>query len=68
MDSSRHKLTQSQKGVWGDGGGVLVVRERRIVSDPVLDEHVPSAGPEGLVDSSLEIWWGNVRSRRGGGV
>jgi len=62
MDSSRHKLSQPHKGVWGDGGGVFVVRGRGIVSDPILEEHVPSAGLEGLVGFSLEIWWGNVLS------
>ena len=62
MDSSRHKLAQPHKGGWGKGGGVFVVRGRGIVGDPVLDEHVPSAGPEGLVGFSHEIWRGNVCS------
>jgi len=65
MDSSHHKLSQPHKGVWGEGGGVFVVRGRRIVGDPVLDDHVPSAGPEGLVGFSHKICWGNVRSRWG---
>jgi len=56
MDSSRHKLLQPHKGVLGEGGGVFVVRGRGIVGDPVLNEHVPSAGPEGLVGLSHEVW------------
>ena len=55
MDSSCYKLTQPHKGVWGKGGGVLLVRGCRVVGDPVLDEHVPSTGPEGLVGFSHEI-------------
>jgi len=68
MDSSRHKLTQPHKGVWGKGGGVFLVWGRGVVSDPVLDEHVPSTGPEGLVGFSHEFWWGDVRSGWRGGV
>ena len=68
MDSSRHKFTQPHKRVWGQGRGVSVVRGCRIVGDPVLDEHVPSAGPEGLVGFSHEVWWGDLCSGRGGGV
>jgi len=66
MDSPRHKLTQPHKGVWGKGGGLFVVWGRRIVGDPVLDGHVPSAGPEGLVGFSHEVWGGNFRSGWGG--
>jgi len=67
MDSSRHKLPQPHQGVWGEAGGVFVVGGRGIVGDPVLDEHVPSAGREGLVGFSHEIWGGNVGSGWGGG-
>jgi len=68
VDSSRNKLAQRDKGVWGKGGGVLIVQGRRIVGDPVLDEHVPSASPEGLVGFSHEIRWGDVCPRWGRGV
>jgi len=68
MDCSRQKLTQPHKGVWGKGGGVFVVWGRGVVGDPVLDEHVPSMGPEGLVGFSHEVWWGDVCSGWGGGV
>jgi len=68
MDSTRHELTQPHKGVWGEGGGVLVIRGCRVVSDPVLDEHVLSAGSEGLVSLSHEVWWGDICSRWRGGV
>jgi len=67
MDSTRHKFTQPHKAVWGQGRGVFVVRGCRIVGDPVLDEHVPSAGPEGLVGLSHEVWRGDLSSRWGGG-
>jgi len=68
VDSSPHKFTQPHKGVWGKGGGVFVVRGRGIVGDPVLDEHVSSAGPEGLVGVSHEVWRGDFCSGWGGGV
>jgi len=68
MDSPHHKLPQPHKEVWGEGGGVFVVRECGVVGGPALDQHVPSAGPEGLVGFSHEIWRGNVRSGWGGGV
>jgi len=68
MDSAGHKLRQPHKGVWGEGGGVFVVRGGGIVGAPVLDEHVPSAGPQGLVGFSHEIRRGNIRSRSGRGV
>jgi len=66
MDSSHHKLTQPHKEVRGKGGGIFVVRGRRIVGAPILDKHVPSPGPEGLVGLSHEVWWGDVRSGWGG--
>jgi len=68
MDSPRHKLPQPHEGMSGEGGGVFVVRGHGVVSDPVMNEHVPSAGPEGLVGFFHEIWRGNVRSGWGGGV
>jgi len=68
MDSARHKLTQPHKRVWGEGRGVLVVRGCRVVGDPVLDEHVSSAGSEGLVRLSHEVWWGDFCSWWRGGV
>jgi len=68
MDSARHKLPQPHKGVWGERGGVFVVRGRGVVGGLVLDAHVPSTGPEDLVGFSQEIWRGNVRSGWGGGV
>jgi len=68
MDSSPHELAQPHEGVRGEGGGVFVVRGHRLVGVPVFDKHVPGAGSEGLVGSSQEIWWGNVRPGWGGGV
>jgi len=68
VDSSRHELAQPHKGVWGTGGGVIVVRGCRIVGDPVLDGHVLSASPEGLVGFSHEIRGGDVCPGWGGGV
>ena len=68
MNPPRHKLPQSHKGVWGEGGGVFVIWGRGVVGGPVLEEHFPNAGSEGPVGSSQELWWGNVRSRRGLGV
>jgi len=68
MDSSRHKLAQTHKEVWGEEGGVFVKWGRRIVGDPVLDKHVPSSGPEGLVGFPHQVWSGKVRSGWGGGV
>jgi len=68
MDPPCHKLSQPHEGVWGKGGGVFVVWGRGIVCDPVLDEHVPSAGSEGLVGFSHEVRWGNISSGWGGGV
>jgi len=62
MDSPRHRLPQPHKGVWGEGGGIFVVRGRGVVGGPVLDEHVPTAGPESLIGFSHEIWRVNVRS------
>ena len=41
---------------------MLVVWGRGRISGPVLEEHVPSAGPEGLVGSSHEFGGGNVCS------
>jgi len=63
---SCHKLPQPHKGVWREGGGVFVVRGRGVVGSPVLDEHVPSAGPEALVGPLHEVWRRNVRSGWGG--
>jgi len=68
VDRSYHKLPKPHKGVWGEGGGVFVVRGREVVGSPVLDEHVPSAGPEGLVGPPHEVWRRNVRSWLGRGV
>ena len=68
MDSPCHKLPQRHEGVWGEGGGVFVVRGWQVISGPVLEEHVPGAGPEGLVGSSHGSGGGNVRSGRRGGV
>jgi len=68
VDSPHNKLPQPHKGVWGEGGRIFVVRERGVIGGPVLDNQVPSAGPEGLVGFSDEIWPGNVPSRWGGGV
>jgi len=53
--------------VWGEGGGVPVVRGCGVAGGPVLEEHVPSAGSEGPVGSAHQLWWGNVRSGWGGG-
>jgi len=68
VDSPCHKLPLPHKGVLGEGGGVFVVLGRRVVGDPVLDDHVPSAGLESLLGFYHEIWRGSVRSGRGGGV
>jgi len=68
VDPSCHKLPQSHKGVRGEGGGVFVVRGRGVVGSPVLDEHVPSAGPEGQVGLSHEVRWRNVRFEWGRGM
>jgi len=62
VDSSCHKLPHRHKGVWGAGEGVFVVQRRGVVGSPVLDEHVPSARPEGLVGPPYEVWRRNVRS------
>ena len=67
LDPPCQKLLQPHKAVWGEGGGVFVVRGCGIVGSQVLDEHVPSVGPEGLVGPPHEVWWRNIRSRWGGG-
>jgi len=68
MESSCHKLVQPHKGVWGKGGGVFIVWGRGIVRDPVLGEHVPNMGSEGLVGFSHEVRRGNFSSGCGRGV
>jgi len=68
MDSPRHKLAQPHKGVRGKGRGVFLVWGPRIIGDPVLDEHVPSTGSEGLVGFSLEVGRGISVPGGGGGV
>jgi len=68
MYSPRHELPQPHEGVWGEGAGVVVVRGCGVVGGPVLEEHGPSAGREGLVGSSPELLGGNVRSGWRGGV
>lgn len=51
-------------GVWGSGG----------VGGPVLEEHFPSSGPDGLVGLLYELGWefsfwvGGERVGQGGGV
>jgi len=57
-DSPCHELPQPHEGVWGEGGGVFVVQGCWGVDGPVLEEHVPSAGSEGLVGLSHEFLGG----------
>jgi len=66
MDSPYHELLQTQKGVWGEGAGVSIVRGRGGVGGPVVEGHVPSAGPEGLVGLSHELGGGRLVPGGGG--
>jgi len=45
VDSSCHKLSETQEGVWRERGGISVVWGGGGVGGPVLEEHVSSAGP-----------------------
>jgi len=49
VNPTRHEFPWTHKWVWGEGGGVLVVRGRGRISNPVLEKHVPSMVPEGPV-------------------
>ena len=51
VDCPCHELPQAHKGVWGEGGEILVLRGCEGVDGPVLEEHIRSAGPEGLDES-----------------
>jgi len=52
--------------MWGEGGGVFVVGGREGVGGPVLEEHVSSTGPEGLVSFSHAPGGGGCWSRADG--
>ena len=56
VDSSCQKLPQTHKGVWGEGGGVFVVRGGGCISVLVLEEQVPNVVPECTVRLSHELW------------
>jgi len=45
VDPPRNELPQTQKRVRGEGRGELVVKGCGGVSAPVLEKHVPTAGP-----------------------
>jgi len=68
MDSPCQELLQPHDRVWGEGGGVFVVRGCGVFGSPVLEEHVPGAGLEGLVGPSHEFRGGNVRFGWRGGM
>ena len=61
--------------MWGKGGGVFVVRVCGGIGGPVLEEHVVSAGSEGLVGLIYELrggdvgsgWWWSVQDEREAG-
>jgi len=67
VDSSRHELSQAHERVWGEGGGLFIVRRGVGGGGPVLEEHVPSTATKGLV-GSLHERWGRGMIVPGGGV
>ena len=68
VDPTCHELPQAHEGLWGEGGGVLVVWGSGRIGGLVLEEHVPSAGPEGLVGLFHELGGRDVYSWRIGGM
>jgi len=68
VDPPCHALPQFYKRVWGHRGGEHVVRGCGGVSGPVLEGHVSSADPKGLVGLARELRRGDVHSRWGGSV
>ena len=52
--------------MWGEGGGVLIVWGSGHIGGQVLEEHVPSAGPEGLIGFFHKLGGGMSVPGRGG--
>ena len=67
VDSSCHKLPQTQERVRGEGGGIVVVWGSGLVGGPVLEEHVPSVVLKGLVGFSHKLGGGGFRFLAEGG-
>jgi len=55
VDSPCHELSKTHEGVWGKGGGVVVVGGCGGVDGPILEEHVPSSDSKYLVGSFHEV-------------
>jgi len=68
VDASCHELPHTHQGVWGEAGGVLVVRGCGGFGGPILEEHVPCPSLKSLVGISHEFLGGNVSPGWGGGV
>ena len=62
VDPPSQELPQAHESVRGEGGGILVVWGCGCILGPVLEEHVPSAGQEGLVGFFHGLAGGYVRS------
>jgi len=60
-DTYCQMLTEAHEGLWREGGGFLVVWRGGDIGGPVLEEQIPSAGPEGLVGSLHGLGGGNLR-------
>ena len=68
MDSPCHKLPKAHERVWGTGRVRLILWGSGCIGGPVMEEHVPIAGPERLVCSSHELRGGQVVLGGGGHV
>ena len=68
VDPPCYKLPQAHQRVWREGGEVVVVGGCGRVGGSVLEEHVPSAGHEGLVGLSHELGGGSLSCAGGGHV
>jgi len=66
VDPPCHKLLQSYKRVWGEGGGLFVIRGSGCIGGLVLEEHVPGTVPECPVCSSHEHRGRDLCRGRGG--